>query len=84
MRWRRAAPFVAFLAVKTAVKLVVLRQPGVAAGWAWNLANLRRTLELRQAVARARRADPASLERRIAVQARRLRDARRQRPPDAR
>jgi GT2 family glycosyltransferase len=83
MRWRRVVPFVAFLAIKTAVKLVVLRQPGVAAGWAWNLANLRQTLALRREVARVRRADPSSLERRISVQARRMRVSRGQRPSDA-
>ena len=79
MRWRRAIPFAALLAGKTFAKLVLRRQPGLLAAWRWNWQHLGQTLAARRELLRARRINPAALERRIAAHARRQRSERAER-----
>ncbi len=50
MRWRRVLPFAAGLAAKTAVKLVLRRDPRLLAAWTWNLRRLRTTLRERRSI----------------------------------
>jgi GT2 family glycosyltransferase len=73
MRWRRTIPFVALQAGKTLAKLVLRRQAGLLAAWRWNWRHLGYTLAARRELLRARRGDPAALERRIAAHTRRQR-----------
>jgi N-acetylglucosaminyl-diphospho-decaprenol L-rhamnosyltransferase len=79
MRWRRTIPFAALLAGKTFAKLVLRRQPGMLAAWRWNWRHLGQTLAARREIRRARRGDPAALERRIAAHERRQRAERAER-----
>jgi N-acetylglucosaminyl-diphospho-decaprenol L-rhamnosyltransferase len=79
MRWRRTLPFGALLAGKTLAKIVLRRQPGLLAAWRWNWRHLGETLATRRELLRVRRSDPAALERRIAVHARRQRAERAER-----
>ena len=69
----RAIPFAALLAGKTFAKIVLRRQPGLLGAWSWNWWHLGQTLAARRELLRARRGDPATLERRIAAHARRQR-----------
>jgi len=50
MRWRRVLPFAAGLAARTAIKLVLHRDPRLLAAWTWNLRRLRATLHERRAI----------------------------------
>jgi N-acetylglucosaminyl-diphospho-decaprenol L-rhamnosyltransferase len=73
MRWRRALPFAVLLAGKTVAKLVLRHRLVLLAAWRWNWQHLGQTLAARRELLRARRGDPATLERRIAAHARRQR-----------
>ncbi|MFN8502092.1 glycosyltransferase family 2 protein [Kouleothrix sp.] len=79
MRWRRAVPFAVALALKTVAKIVLRRQLDLPGAWLWNWRHLGETLALRHELARARRGDPARLERLIDAHTRRGRRARRAR-----
>ncbi len=76
MRWRQAAPFAVLLAAKTLAKIALRRQGGLLAAWAWNWQHLGETLARRRELARARRRDPAELERLAAIHERRGHKAR--------
>jgi GT2 family glycosyltransferase len=79
MRWRRVAPFALGLALKTAAKIALYRERGLAGAWAWNWRRLGETLVMRRELARQRRGDTAELERLIAAHQRRGRAERRAR-----
>ncbi|MFL5804446.1 MAG: glycosyltransferase family 2 protein [Roseiflexaceae bacterium] len=80
MRWRRVLPFAALLAAKTLAKIVLRRQPGLLEAWRWNWRHLSETLARRREFMRARRGDPAALERRVSTHQRRMRRGRRHAP----
>lgn len=73
LRWRRVLPFAVTLFATTLAKIAIRQQPGLLAAWAWNWRHLGETLAERRALLRAQRGDPAALERRITVHARRQR-----------
>ena len=77
MRWRRAVPFAVLLAFNTMAKMLLLGQRDLLDAWGWNWRRLGETLALRRELARARRGNPADLERLIAIHQRRGRQARR-------
>jgi N-acetylglucosaminyl-diphospho-decaprenol L-rhamnosyltransferase len=77
MRWRRAVPFAVLLAFNTMAKMLLLGQRDLLDAWIWNWRRLGETLALRRELARARRGNPADLERLIAIHQRRGRQARR-------
>jgi GT2 family glycosyltransferase len=79
MRWRRTIPFAAQLAVKTAIKFALRRDPALLAAWAWNWQHLGETMARRREVRQARHGDPAALERRITAHERRRRRERKER-----
>jgi GT2 family glycosyltransferase len=79
MRWRRVLPFVALLAGKTLVKLMLHRQPGLLAAWHWNWCHLGETLVHRHELLRVRRGDLDALERRIVAHEHRQRGERAER-----
>lgn len=79
MRWRAVAPFVATLALKSTAKLLLRGQAELLGAWAASWRQLGETLALRRELLRARRIDPARLERLIAAHQRRGRRERKQR-----
>ena len=79
MRWRSALPFAAATLVKSLAKIALRRARGLPGAWAWNARHLGETLARRRELARARRIDPATLERLADAHARRGRKERRSR-----
>lgn len=79
MRWRAVAPFVARLALTTAAKLALRGQTELLGAWAASWRQLGETLALRRELLRARKIDPARLERLVATHQRRGRRERKAR-----
>lgn len=79
MRWRRALPFMGLSLAKSLAKIALRRAPGLPGAWAWSARHLGETLTRRRELARARRIDPAALERLADIHARRGRAERRAR-----
>lgn len=71
MRWRRVLPFAAALALKSLAKLVLRGQRDLPGAWLWSWRHLGETLALRRELLRARKIDPATLERLVAAHQRR-------------
>lgn len=79
MRWRKALPFAAVLALKTLAKVAARREAGLLGAWSWNFRHLGETLAQRRELARSRRAAPARVERLVAAHERRTSHERRER-----
>ena len=65
LRWRKAVPALAGLAVESIVEMAVRRRLSVARAWVWNAGHLRETLAKRRRLQASSVGDRAALERRI-------------------
>jgi GT2 family glycosyltransferase len=79
MRWRKVVPFALALAVKTALKAAIYRQPGLGRAWWWNIRHLPQTLRDRRRLIKRRQTAPIVIERLIGAHSRRMRRERRER-----
>ena len=71
LRWRKAVPALAGLALESIVEMTARRHLSVGRAWVWNVGNLRSTLATRRRLQEGSIGDRAALERRISAHRRR-------------
>ena len=71
LRWRKAAPALAGLALESIVEMALRRRLSVGRAWVWNVRHLRSTLAKRRGLQAESVGDRAALERRISGHRRR-------------